>query len=344
MKYKDKISIIIPCYNVEKYIEKCIFSVMQQTYSNIEIIVIDDGSKDRTLEMLYNFAKIDKRIIVISKTNSGVSDTRNIGIEKSTGNYIMFVDADDFLEKNAVELLYSTIVKINAKIVRGKYRRIQKDKVYNEEEITKYNYMSKQEILKNILSGNIRCYIWLLLIDIRVLNDYNIMFNEKIKVMEDTLFYVQLLEKEQIYFFDEIIYNYIENVDSATGNIKNTKKIYKEELKAEECIVSELKKNGEWNEELKEILIKDIIIDEICNNTWNLYRKGEIEVLKDFLKYIANSKKINKAFSIESLKHVRLDKRIIINLIMKRKYRTLKLIYSIKKKIYEILKGGKNKI
>ena len=249
MKYKDKISIIIPCYNVEKYIEKCIFSVMQQTYSNIEIIVIDDGSKDRTLEMLYNFAKIDKRIIVISKTNSGVSDTRNIGIEKSTGNYIMFVDADDFLEKNAVELLYSTIVKINAKIVRGKYRRIQKDKVYNEEEITKYNYMSKQEILKNILSGNIRCYIWLLLIDIRVLNDYNIMFNEKIKVMEDTLFYVQLLEKEQIYFFDEIIYNYIENVDSATGNIKNTKKIYKEELKAEECIVSELKKmeNGMKN-------------------------------------------------------------------------------------------------
>ena len=124
MKLKDKITIILPCYNAEKFLEKCLHALINQSYSNIEIIAINDGSTDKTLEILYKYSKLDPRIIVISKKNTGVSDCRNIGIKKATGKYIMFADSDDYFEQDAVENLYKTLIENNVRIVRGKYRRI----------------------------------------------------------------------------------------------------------------------------------------------------------------------------------------------------------------------------
>lgn len=98
-----KISIVIPCYNVEKYIAKCIDSVINQTYGNLEIICINDGSTDRTLSLIENFRIGDKRIVLIDQENKGLSTTRNLGIEKSTGEYILFVDSDDWLEYDCLE-------------------------------------------------------------------------------------------------------------------------------------------------------------------------------------------------------------------------------------------------
>lgn len=109
-----KISIIVPIYNVEKYIEECIKSILNQTMKEIEIILINDGSSDRSLNICKKYAKIDNRIILIDKQNSGVSDTRNIGIAKAIGEYIMFVDSDDWLEKHACEIAYNEAKKEDA--------------------------------------------------------------------------------------------------------------------------------------------------------------------------------------------------------------------------------------
>ena len=114
-----KISIIVPIYNEEENLRKCIESLINQTYKELEIILINDGSTDKSKEIIESFK--DKRIIAIDKKNTGISDTRNIGIGKSTGDYIMFVDSDDYLELNCIERLIETAEKENSEIVMFNY-------------------------------------------------------------------------------------------------------------------------------------------------------------------------------------------------------------------------------
>ena len=117
----NKISIIIPVYNVENYIQQSVDSVLSQTYKNLEIILVDDGSKDNSGKICDKYKNIDTRIKVIHKKNGGLSSARNAGIEIATGKYIMFLDSDDFLENNACELLYNTIETMDTEYVMGNY-------------------------------------------------------------------------------------------------------------------------------------------------------------------------------------------------------------------------------
>ena len=115
------ISIIIPIYNNEKFISRCLDSIINQTYKKIEIIIVNDGSTDKSLDVISKYEKKDNRIKVINKKNEGVSIARNIGIESSKGDYITFVDADDWLELDAIEKLYIEITEKNVDVVRGNY-------------------------------------------------------------------------------------------------------------------------------------------------------------------------------------------------------------------------------
>ena len=102
----EKISVIVPVYNVEKYIGECIKSIINQDYENIEIILVDDGSNDKSGEICDEYTLKDKRVKVIHKENGGVSSARNRGIESSTGEYIAFVDGDDYVTKDYVSYLF----------------------------------------------------------------------------------------------------------------------------------------------------------------------------------------------------------------------------------------------
>ena len=113
---KDKVSIIVPVYNVEKYIEKCLKSLISQSYKNIEIILIDDGSKDNSGKICDTYKRKDSRIKVIHKENAGVSEARNLGIQKATGRYLCFVDADDFVMNDYIEYMHQLIVKESSDI------------------------------------------------------------------------------------------------------------------------------------------------------------------------------------------------------------------------------------
>lgn len=341
MDQKDKVSIIVPCYNAEKYLKKCLDSIINQTYSNIEIILVNDGSKDNTLKILSDYEKKDNRIIVIDKENTGVSDSRNIGVEKATGKYIMFSDSDDYFELDAVESLYKALIENKAKIVRGKWRRQLKDYDYEEDSITKFNNINKKDVMENILNGNISCYVWLLIIDLDFLKKHSILFSPKLNIMEDTYFYIQLLGKENIYFYDKVIYNYVENENSVSRDIKKAKEIYIEMLKAEQHIVDELKKNNFWSNEIRNIIIKKIIINGISNCTWNLYKAREKKQLKDFLRYIDNNKNIRFAFKIMDINGIRIDKKIVIKLIKNKHYKILYAFYKLKYIIYSLMKRRK---
>ena len=119
MVANDKVSIIIPVYKVEKYIDKCIQSIMNQTYRNIEIILVDDGSPDSCGEICDYYAKKDNRVKVVHKMNGGLSDARNYGIEVATGKYILFVDSDDWVELDTAGYLVD-LALINSSDIRQK--------------------------------------------------------------------------------------------------------------------------------------------------------------------------------------------------------------------------------
>ncbi|MBQ2116841.1 MAG: glycosyltransferase family 2 protein [Lachnospiraceae bacterium] len=123
----EKISIIVPVYNVDKYLEVCIDSIINQTYKNIEIILVDDGSTDKSGRICDEYAKKDDRICVIHQVNQGLSKARNIGFSASTGVYIAFVDSDDFISPVYIETLYKIILRYNADISVCEYTQEQND-------------------------------------------------------------------------------------------------------------------------------------------------------------------------------------------------------------------------
>lgn len=128
------ITVIIPVYNVEKYLSKCLDSIINQTYHNLEIICVNDGSTDKSGEILSNYEKFDSRIKVITQSNAGASEARNKALDNVTGKYLIFVDADDYIEPNLCELAVQSAIKNNADLVFWSYVRefsnISKEKHY----------------------------------------------------------------------------------------------------------------------------------------------------------------------------------------------------------------------
>lgn len=142
----QKITLILPIFNGEKYISRCIDSVLNQTYKNFELIIINDGSTDKSLNIIKKYAKKDNRIKIINKKNEGVSIARNIGIENSTGDFITFIDADDYLEIEALETMINLASKYKVEIVRTSYVLETNNKFAYEK---KLNYSGKITLNKN---------------------------------------------------------------------------------------------------------------------------------------------------------------------------------------------------
>lgn len=133
---RDVISVIIPIYNVERMLCRCIESVRNQTYLNLEIILVDDGSTDRCGDICEDYVDKDSRIKVIHKCNGGLSDARNIGIEFASGEYICFVDSDDWLDADMIDLLYRMCVEKNADIAECSYRNVFSNYIQEETSCT----------------------------------------------------------------------------------------------------------------------------------------------------------------------------------------------------------------
>ena len=149
---KEKVSIIVPVYNVEQYLRKCINSILSQSYKNIELILVNDGSTDNSGKICDEYAEKDKRINVIHKTNGGLSEARNVGIENSTGSYLSFIDSDDYIDVDMIELLYYACVDNDCDIaVCGKYIEKEDGNYYLKNITKKSRVLSKNDTLKSIL-------------------------------------------------------------------------------------------------------------------------------------------------------------------------------------------------
>lgn len=219
------VSIIIPVYNVEEYIEKCIESLIQQTFSDIEIIVVNDGSTDNSGLICDDMANKDSRIKVIHKNNQGVSSARNVGIKNSKGKYIHFVDADDTVEKNIIEKLVNKMKEKNMDLALCGYRRLYIEhgcKMKTKEYDVKHFEGSIKDIgflLEHLLkNGLIQGPCWKLFKK-EIIEKYNIKFPEEYSFGEDTIFvYKYLLYCKEISIVPGCLYNYIDHQSNSLSS------------------------------------------------------------------------------------------------------------------------------
>lgn len=126
------VSIIVPIYNVQQYIHRCLDSIINQTYKNIEIILVDDGSPDRCGEICDEISLKDSRIKVIHKINGGLSDARNVGLDNATGDYICFIDSDDYIEYDYIESMLNKAIKYSADLVVSNFKYVYEDGSYKD--------------------------------------------------------------------------------------------------------------------------------------------------------------------------------------------------------------------
>lgn len=226
-----KISVVIPIYNVENYLVNCLESIINQTLTEIEIICINDGSTDKSLSILEDYVKKDRRIILINQENLGAGKSRNIGLDNAKGTYIHFMDSDDYLELDAYENLYNTAIKFNADMVKGKSNSFDDKTQKNIENLlynlTKLSYDCFNRVLSFYTSPeillNTSIVPWNGIYKREYLNNNKINFNSLKCVNDHTFYYEVIINSNKLVIIDNILINHRVNCDNSlvTQRAKN---------------------------------------------------------------------------------------------------------------------------
>lgn len=218
------ITIVIPVYNVENYLHKCVNSVINQTYSNLEIILVDDGSPDKCGQICDEYKKKDNRIKVIHKKNGGLSDARNAGIDIAKGKYISFIDSDDYVDIDYIEFLYNQISKYNVSISICSHRVLYDTGKIIEKQTNEVSLLDSKKVLERILyDEGIDLSAWAKLYDINLFKDIRY---PKGRLYEDSATTYLLIDKSnKIAIASKSKYNYVIRRNSITNNKFTIKKM-----------------------------------------------------------------------------------------------------------------------
>lgn len=207
---KPEIGIIVPVYNVENYIERCINSIIKQSYTNFILILVDDGSNDNSLNICKKYSSIDKRVKVISQKNKGVSSARNKGIEFCQSEYLCFIDSDDYVESDYLNNFVENLYDDSDLIFQG-INKCYKDKI--EKIIPQKGIYCRDELLNGISDINkfsIFGYVCTKLYKTEIIKKNKLVFNNNIKISEDRIFALQYLYYcNKLYVVNKSSYNYI---------------------------------------------------------------------------------------------------------------------------------------
>ena len=325
---EELISIIVPVYNVEKYIKECIESILCQTYTNFELILIDDGSKDKSGQICDEYAKRDNRIIVIHKQNEGLSKTRNRGIDIAKGSYISFIDSDDYVEKNFLEELYHLIKENDTQVAQCGFVNIGEDRTKSKQENDMVNVYTGKQMIVDI-------YTMLWIPNTVVWNKlYKSELVKQIKFKENVIHEDEFFSWKVFYAIDKVavtkrqLYHYRKVEQSITNQKYTVKRL--SHIQALEERLETFKRDNE---------------KELYEKTLSEYLIALVENYNKCRKYIPESKNVQKELKIKFRKnwkevifsrYISISKKFLIAsaAISKRLYyvimQTLRSIYKIK--------------
>ncbi len=329
-----KVSVIIPVYNTEKYLKKCISSIIDQSYKNLEIIIIDDGSTDSSSLICEEFLRNDSRIVYKKIKNSGVSNARNVGIMTSTGDYLSFIDSDDYIGKDYVKNLVQVANNYECEIVVCGLTELKGD---FESKISIYKDM-KEDFKEITFPLNIEDYLLTFefnsscsqLISKKLISDNNIKFNTEIKYGEDMLFSFECyFNSKKTFYLKQYDYFYIRNDNSAMGKTdkKSIDKFYDDNFKTMQIIINKFKINDEYK---KLLFIKTASVFNGISTSVVYNSKNYIETRKILLD---KRKEYDEVFNNLDFKKINETKEKLVYFLLKNK---LILLYYILKKIRKI--------
>lgn len=325
----DKVSVIIPAYNAKDFIENTITDLLNQSYKNIEIIVVDDGSSDGTHEICKKYQS--ENVICVRQENAGPSNARNNGLKIASGKYVLFLDSDDYLDKQAISKLISTADdnKVDVVICGFSYiseTSVQKVSISCERGVYEQDQFADiiPGLLKNGVLSNIGTKLYLK----EILVNNKILFDEEYKIYEDTTFCLSVLKySSSIFCIEDCLYNYrLMPYETLRNTYKEN--YYQSVLKYIEVLQELLLKNGR----------KQCNLDFFCQQT-NFLKIG---ILKNYinLKY-KHFRKVcceiyqNDIFSnsYSSLENLSLNKKVVLFLFKNRQFRLIQLILNLQKRI-----------
>ena len=282
-----KFSIVVPVYNVEKYLEKCLKSIQNQTYDNFEVIIVNDGSTDNSKEIIRSFVK-DPRFKSFNKKNGGLSDARNFGVKYTTGDFLLFIDSDDYIDKNLLTKLNNVIEQYNPDIIKFNFIDVIEDKEYKHfEKIT----VSKEVKLTELINFDYfepacsYCY------KINFYKENNFQF-EIGKYHEDYgLIPLILLKSKSIYYLNYFGYFYVKRENSIVNNNNKREKRAEDTLYFSLKNIRIIKKEKGIDNDIKDLLL-------------NFYANGAINKLKS----VENKKKYRRKLKDNKLYKYLIDK------------------------------------
>lgn len=229
MEYqKELLSIIVPVYNSKKYLTRCVESIINQSYSNIEIILVDDGSTDGSSELCDDLGKKDKRIRVFHQENLGPGAARNLGLLNAMGSYVTFVDSDDCVESDGYNKILIQEYK-SADVIIGQWHTILENGKVTRNRINNTSQVSRDKIIENIIKYDNKCgggYPWNKIINWKKIKERagkHILFDESLKVYEDKCWILDVLKYAQrVVLADVYIYNYYYYNESLSHSLLGT--------------------------------------------------------------------------------------------------------------------------
>ena len=289
----DLITVMIPAYNAQKYIGRCIESLLKQTYKEIEILIVNDGSKDNTKSICEEYSQKDSRVRLVNQENGGEGAARNTGLREAKGKYLTFVDADDYVKEDFIERLHTNLVKNDAGLAICGFTELKEDTVLNETsgDITIMNQEEGMEML--LREDSFKGYVWNKIFDLDIIRQKKLSFDVSLAVWTDVLFVFQYMRHIDKIVFDptpEYYYIYLETSVSHGGgnNVIAVEKSYSA-IRAKEQMIDDIPDNY--------VNVKRQIAVRFVQSSLAVIRNiGYSENPKKYEKFLLNSKNYIKKY------------------------------------------------
>jgi len=332
------ISIIVPIYNAEKYLEKCLESIKSQTIENIEVILVDDGSKDESSKICLKYMELDKRFRLIMISNGGVSRARNIGLDSARGEYIIFIDSDDYISNIYCEKLLGLITKHDDIDIAlcGYYQVYNDKKIYKRSRLTDGIYKSKEILGKIVddgkMSGFLIGSVCAAIYKYSIIANNDIRFRENISANEDGIFNLLYCLKSKSILADQSfpLYYYRIHGQSSSHKIQYINKIYNADIEIEK--IGKANDIPQFSEQMKKRYVSERL--------WEIMslKGGKTDIKR--IETICADKKLKKCLKYVNIKNMSIYKKVYYYLI---KFRLFYILYFLSKYMLPLLESRLNR-